>query len=312
VRIGIVDLDTSHPQNWIPIERELGHEVAGVWDGGSVHPPEYARDFARKLEIPRVYDSLEQMAADVDCAVIHGCDWDTHVDKARPFVRAGKSVLLDKPLAGNLRDLRQVVQWVRDGARITGGSSLRFCAEVRKWLAESVEKRGAPHTVFCGCGVDEFNYGIHAYALLAGILGAGARSVRNLGQGAQRRIEVRWPDGRLGLLAVGAVAQWLPFHATIVTERSVAQFQPEAGSLYRALLEVALPYLAGQSRKPPAPVEELIEPELWALAARRSWTSGDCEVLLAELREEDGGYDGKAFAEVYRRQRYPAPAGPAR
>ena len=40
MKIGIVDLDTSHPQAWIPIEREMGHEVIGVWDGGSVHPKE--------------------------------------------------------------------------------------------------------------------------------------------------------------------------------------------------------------------------------------------------------------------------------
>ena len=38
MRIGIVDVDTSHPQNWIPIERELGHEVVGLWDAGAVHP----------------------------------------------------------------------------------------------------------------------------------------------------------------------------------------------------------------------------------------------------------------------------------
>jgi hypothetical protein len=46
LRIDIVDLDTSHPQNWIPLERELGHEVVGVWDGGTVHPPEYVTQFA--------------------------------------------------------------------------------------------------------------------------------------------------------------------------------------------------------------------------------------------------------------------------
>ena len=40
MRIGIVDLDTSHPQNWIPLERELGHDVVGIWDGGAVHPRE--------------------------------------------------------------------------------------------------------------------------------------------------------------------------------------------------------------------------------------------------------------------------------
>src|ERR1041385_4449272 len=104
MKIGVVDLDTSHPQNWIPIERELGHEVVGVWDGGAVHPSEYVDKFCADKEIPRRYDTLEAMAGDVDLAIVHACNWDTHVEKARPFVEAGKAVLIDKPLAGNMRD----------------------------------------------------------------------------------------------------------------------------------------------------------------------------------------------------------------
>ena len=49
MRIAVIDVDTSHPQNWIPIERSLGHEVVGVWDGGSVHPPEYVARFAGEV-----------------------------------------------------------------------------------------------------------------------------------------------------------------------------------------------------------------------------------------------------------------------
>ena len=134
MKIGLVDLDTSHPAAWVPLERELGHEVVGVWDGGAVHPPGYPVRFAGEHGIPHVYGSLAEMARDVDCAVLHGCDWDTHLEKARPLVEAGKSVLVDKPLAGRLADLEQLRTWARAGARITGGSSLRFCAETREWL----------------------------------------------------------------------------------------------------------------------------------------------------------------------------------
>jgi hypothetical protein len=94
------------------------------------------------------------------------------VEKARPFVEAGKAVLVDKPLAGNMRDLNQLCSGAREGARITGGSSLRFCVETRDWLAQPEEERGVPHTALCGCAVDEFNYGIHAYSMLSGITGA--------------------------------------------------------------------------------------------------------------------------------------------
>jgi hypothetical protein len=74
------------------------------------------------------------------------------------------------------------------------------------------------------------------------------------------------------------------------------------------------------------PPDELVEPELWALAARKSWMEGDREVALDELSEAgstgstsspqassgqasslqaDGGYDGAAFAAEYRKQKYP-------
>lgn len=305
MQIGIVDLDTSHPQNWIPILRQLGHEVIGVWDGGSVHPPAYVQKFAAEYEIPQVYPTLTALAADADCAIIHGCDWDTHLAKAQPFVEAGKAVLLDKPVAGNLGDLQQLRQWVADGVRISGGSSLRFAVETQQWLAQPLDERGTPHTVFCGCAVDEFNYGIHAYAMLSGILGGGIRSVRHLGTGVQRRLLVQWHDGRSGILVIGATAKWMPFYATVVTERTVTYLQADNNKLYRALLEATLPYLAGGTATPPLTVDEWLEPELCALAARQSWLNGDQEVALTDLALDDAGYDGKTFAEGYRKAKYP-------
>jgi hypothetical protein len=304
MKIGIVDLDTSHPQNWIPIERELGHEVVGIWDGGAVHPAEYVAKFRAEREIPRLYRSLEEMARDVDGAILHSCDWDTHIGKARPFVEAGKSVLIDKPLAGNVRDLQQILLWAKEGARIVGGSSLRCCVEARDWLARPVEERGVPHTALCGCGTDEFNYGIHAYSLLSAAMGPGIRSVRHLRSGPQRRIQVNWNDDRAAFLSVGE-ANYLPFYVTLVTPKGVTHLVPEAKNLYRALLEATLPYLAGETEAPPLPAEILIEPELCALAARKSWRNDDQEVLLSDLSEADGGYDGATFAAGYRRMRYP-------
>ncbi|MBN2307401.1 MAG: Gfo/Idh/MocA family oxidoreductase [Candidatus Hydrogenedentes bacterium] len=304
MRIGVVDVDTSHPENWIPIERELGHDVVGVWDGGSVHPTGYAAEFAQKLEIPRVFDSIEQMVPEVDCAIIHGCDWDTHVEKARPFVEAGKAVLVDKPIAGNARDLAQFVEWAGQGARIAGGSSLRFCYEIQAFFNTPVEERGTPHAILCGCAVDEFNYGIHAYSMLSGLMGPGMASVRHLGDNVQQHFQVKWADGRSGFLNVGAAAKWLPFYATVATEQAVHHI-PGCQDLYRALLEAVLPYLAGEADAP-LPMEQLLEPEWCALAARISRQEGGREVTLAEAKEADGGYDGAEFAEGYRKAKYPS------
>ena len=308
MRIGIVDLDTSHPQNWIPIERELGHEVVGVFDAGDVHPAGYAEKFAAEHGIPRVYASVAEMVPEVDCAIIHSCNWDTHVEKARPFVEAGKSVLIDKPVAGCKRDLDTIRDWMLDGARIAGGSSLRYCYETQEWLARPVEERGTPHTVLCGCGVDEFNYGIHAYAHLAGLMPGRPLAVRSLSETTPRRIQITWPDLTEGYVIVGKVAGWIPFWATVVTERGVAQFVADAGKLYRALLEACLPYLAGETDEPPVGPEEFVAPERCAVAARASRNSRNALLLINEP-DEDDGYDGAAFAAEYRAMRYPGQGG---
>ena len=304
MRIGIVDVDTSHPQNWIPIERELGHEVVAIWDGGSVHPAGYAAEFAQQHSIPKVCEKLEDVIPEVDCVILHGCDWDTHIAKARPFVEAGKAVLVDKPIAGNLRDINQLRDWVSHGARITGGSSLRYCYESQEFLAKPIEERGTPDTVLAGCGVDEFNYGIHAYSLLTALMGSGPVSVRHIGLGVQRRIQVNWPGGRMGFIVVGKAEKWIPFYATILTEKGHAQFTVDSGKLYRAELEKTLPYLSGQTNDPAVPFDDLIQAELIALAARQSWLNGDREVALSEIDPADPGYDGPAFAIEYRAAKY--------
>jgi hypothetical protein len=310
MRIGVVDLDTSHPQNWIPILRRLGHEVAGVWDAGNVHPPDYVRKFVAEHQIPTIFPDLAAMVDAVDCAILHGCNWDTHVPLARRFVEAGKAVLIDKPLAGTLADLEQIRAWVTGGARIAGGSSLLYVYEVQEWLAQPVAERGAAHTVLCGCAVDEFNYGIHAYAMLTGLLQGGAASVRHLRRHVQDLIQVNWQDGRTGLLSIGPAANWMPFYATIITERAPHYIViSDARRLYSALLEAVLPYLAGETDTPPLPLETWLQPELCALAARYSWLHGGQEVALDRLPTladaADSSYDGAAFAQEYRRAKYP-------
>jgi len=299
VKIGHVDLDTSHPGNWVPIIRDLGYEVAGVYDGGAVWPEGYAWEFAAQHEIPKVYESLEEMAREVDVAIIHSCNWDLHVEQARPFVAERKAILIDKPMVGNLSGANQLREWAQEGIRITGGSSAYFAYEVQEFLSRPVEERGRPHTIFCGCGVDEFNYGIHAYSLMQGLMGPGVESVRYLGSSTQKQVEVVWRDKRRGVLTIGPNPAYLPFYATVVSDRGISHIQLDNSRLYRALLERALPYLAGEGEAP-APLEELLEVELTAIAARMSWMQHGARIFLSDLRADDPGYDGAAFAQSYR------------
>ena len=304
MKIGLVDLDTSHPASWIPILREYGHEIVGVVDHGNVHPQGYADKFASEHNIPAVFSDLATLADACDAAIVHSCNWDANIARAEPFVQHGKAVLIDKPLAGNRRDLDQLLAWSAQGARVTGGSALRFCQEIQAFLARDVSDRGSIETAFVACGVDEFNYGIHAYSMLLGLMGPGVESVRCLGSQRQRRVQVNWADGRAGFVVVGTMDQWLPYAATVITNRCIEQMTPKIDVLYRALLDATLPYLAGQTEAPPVAMAELLLPERCALAAMRSWCEGDRVVRLDEP-DAGLGYDGPAFAAAYQRQRYP-------
>ena len=305
-RIGLVDLCTSHPGSWVPILRDLGAEIASCWDSGDTRPEGFAKEFAEQQEIAHAAADPAEMIGKIDVAIVHSANWDKHVALASPFVEAGVSVLIDKPMVGSLRDADQLLDWGKMGKRVAGGSSLRFAQEVQDFLAEPVAERGTVHTAFVGCGVDEFNYGIHAYSTLSGLMGPGIRSVRYLGASAQKHIRVAWEDGRVGFLCIGkpgAKGAWLPFYVTAVTEKSVRQITVAAGGIYRSLLEAVLPYLAGEQAEPPMAMAAQLEPELAALAARQSWLRNGAEVFLTDLSLDDTGYDGTQFAVEYARAR---------
>lgn len=304
MKIGLVNLDTSHPLAWLSLVRALGHEVAAVYDDGCVHAAGYAGDFARRHGIPRVFSDLEKMAEAVDCAFLHGCNWDRHIRMAEPFVRAGRSVLIDKPLAGNLADLEQLRAWIDAGARVTGGSALRFAREITDWRARPVHLRGDVHTVFCGCGVDGFNYGIHAFTMACAILGPGACAVRYLGAGPQERFEISWNDRRRALVAVGGDSgEWLPFYATLVTDRTVVHLQPDPARLYQEFLARVLPWLARETDCSPCTTNALLEPELLALAGLQSRAASGATISPGDITASPV-FDGEAFAQLYRKAKY--------
>lgn len=298
LRIGLVDLDTSHPGSFVPLLRELGHEVTAVFDSGTIYPAGYAVDFAREHGIEAVCDTLEALVDRVDAVFIHSCDWELHVRHAETCVAAGVAVFVDKPMAGSVQDLRRMTDWAREGAILTGGSALRYCREVRAWRERAIPASDWVYGLV-GCAVDEFNYGIHAYTLLHGLLGPGIDSVRHLGERGQQQIELTWKDGRTGLISIGKTGGYLPFYATLVTQKQVEHWQVDNTLLYRALLEAVLPYLAGEAPAP-APFEELVEVELAALAARRSAELGGAAVRLEELPADYAGYGGAAFAQYYK------------
>src|SRR5690606_6986603 len=203
------------------------------------------------------------LVAAVDIGMLHSCDWDTRVEKAGPFLEAGKAVFIDKPLGGSILDLKVWRQWQARGARLAGGSANLYAAEIAAYRQRTSREAGTQaHTVLCGCGVDDFNYAIHAVSAAFAVLGFGWSRVRTSTDGPLSVSHVLWENGTRAVVNYGR-HPWLPTHLTLIAESGVEQFCLGIDDLYRATLRTVLPYLAGEA---PAPLtwDELIQPE-WAL-----------------------------------------------
>lgn len=306
-KIGLVGLCTSHPECWVPVMRDLTNEglvdieVVAAWDSGETRPEGFAKTFAKDFNIPYTPDTLEEMLPLVDGVIVHTTNWDKHLEQARIFVEAGKAVYLDKPVAGNLEEINQILDWIKQGKRVTGGSVLRFCREVIACRDEVAAMGETIYTGYSCIGVDDYNYGIHGYATLIAAMGPEVVSVQYVGSSNQKQILIKFSNGRVGILTVGKT-KWLPFNLTATTGSKVHQVAVDNMQLYRAMLEKVMPYFTGKTDEVPLEATSLVMPELTALAAKQSWLNNGAEVFITDIAKEIS-YDGGQFAREYRRAR---------
>lgn len=290
LRIGMIDLDTSHPPAFLPLVRELGHDVVAVCDRGTVHDEGFAAEFAERFGVESVAAPADMLGR-VDAVFVHSVDWDQHVATAGAFVEAGVPVLIDKPMVGSAEDLRTVRGWLREGAVITGGSALRWCLE-----AERARSAASVEFATVWCAGHPLDYGIHGHSLAVGLLGPGVAAVRHLGDGPWRA-ELRWRDGRTVQLVVAEPGHAVPFRALVLTADGASEVGPATDRLYASLLAGVLPVLSGQ--RPPEPPDDVLAAEAAALAALASAADGGRWVDVDDV-PPGTHYDGSAFAAGYR------------
>ena len=299
LKIGIADLDTSHPGRWVPILQEWDSvAVVACWDGGSVRPPGYAEQFAAEHNIPEVVPALADLIPLVDVVFVQSCNWDLHAERVRPFVEAGKGVYIDKPLAGNAADLLQLKEWAAQGADIIGGSSLRCCEEVKRIHAQT--QGSGLSTIFASGPNDFFNYGIHVIEMVQGVIGLDrstpAVAVTHLGSRDAVRLLVDYQDGLQAVLELQAAAGF----SLAVSAANGHWSATVQSDFYRALLQDVVAHFRGESPFP-ADIDMLCEAVMVLLAGRESMRRGRLTpVRIDELPADAPGFDGHAFTNDYR------------
>jgi predicted dehydrogenase len=154
-----------------------GARVTHIW----TDDPDDAPRVARASRIDHVVARPEEVIGEVDAVIIATDDGDDHVRRVRPFVEAGLPVFVDKPLATNLRDLRQFVRWQRQGAVLLSTSGMRYAPEMQLEGAQRQALGELRWITSFTCKTWE-RYGIHALEAVEPLLGPGFVSAQTQSQ----------------------------------------------------------------------------------------------------------------------------------
>lgn len=120
-----------------------------------------AEKIAKATFIPNIVDKPEDVIGQVDAVIIPTDKGWEHLERARPFIEAGIPIFIDKPLTDRADDLKQFVQWQREGKAILSTSAMRYAKEFvdgRNRLKEIGELRLITMTT----SKSWERYGIHA------------------------------------------------------------------------------------------------------------------------------------------------------
>ena len=217
LRIGLIGLDTSHVTAFTQLLNDPTHQnhiagarVVAAFKGGSrdiesswSRVDAYTKELTGKWGV-KLYDSIEEMCRHVDAVMLESVDGRPHLEQARPVLKAGKRLYIDKPMAGSLRDVVEIFNLAKAaGVPIFSASSLRYGKNTQAVRNGSIGPVTRAETS-SPCHLephhpDLFWYGVHGVESLFTLLGPGCETVRR-GATADGKIEVTgtWTGGRTG------------------------------------------------------------------------------------------------------------------
>ena len=301
LRIGLIGLDTSHV---IVFTRTFndpkspdhvpGGKVVAAFKGGSKDIENsasrvdgYTKDLQEKYGV-KLYDSIEELARNVDAIMIESVDGRPHLDQFRRTLAAKKPVFIDKPLAGSLTDAVEIVRLAHEHQiPLFSSSSLRYPPES---FAAKFAKIGDLTSVY-SIGPAEYEphhpdffwYGIHCVEALYTVLGPGCVSVQRTHSANTDVITGVWSDGRVGL-AQGNRKTFKGYGVTAVGTKGVATAGEKQN--YNGLTSEIMKFL--QTGITPVPAETTLELMAFMEAADESKRRGGAPVTIAEVLKKAG------------------------
>jgi hypothetical protein len=305
IKIGLVNIDISHPKYFSEyLNRSNRARYTAVFNDGFRGEDE-VEGFMKTAGIEKRCSTIKELAGCVDIGFIQGCNWDKHLAQAKYFVDAGKPVFIDKPIVGNLADCKKIENLAESGAVILGSSSVRYAAEITDFLSQPQSQRGEILNIFGTTGVDEFNYAIHIVEAIHQLSQSDAVCTKFVGRAKieDKMCETYFVTFKNGITATynSFVGLWQPFEIVIMTTKGTYNFRialEDIYQLYAQMLDRICDYME-TGKFSLASISQLTESVKIMLAGRISRETGSKEVNLADVPDNDPGYNGYVFEKEY-------------
>jgi hypothetical protein len=301
IKVGIIGLDTSHVVAFTQLlndPKNPGHvpgaKVVCAFKGGSPDVESSAsrvEGFTKTLQEKwgvEIVDSIEKLCTKVDCVLLESVDGRPHLEQVRPVFAAKKKVFIDKPLAGSLKDGREIARLSKEsGTPFFSASSIRFYESILKTkedpdLGKILGCESFGHFSTEPHHPDLFWYGVHAVEGLFTVMGTGCESVSRVEAGDTMVVVGKWKGGRIGTFR-GMKKGGKEYGVTVFGEKAERSSLAVKGKNGYANLVVEIVKFF-KTGTPPVSPEEMIEVLAFMEAADVSKAKGGAEVRLDELK----------------------------
>ena len=294
ITLGMIGLDTSHviafTKQINDPEHPTGCKVTAAYPGGSPDVKASAdrvAGFTRRMREElgvEIVDSIADLLPRVDGVLLMSVDGRTHLAQARPVIKAGKPLFIDKPFAASLAEGMEIFRLAKEaGVPCWSASSLRFCTGVAGLRHDEKVGDVLGVAAYSPCHLephhpDLYWYGIHGVEILFTLMGRGCETVQRTHTPDGDLATGVWRDGRIGTFR-GLRKGALDYGALVFGSRGIARTGPFTG--YHALVDEIVTFF--KTGTAPVSPEETLEILAFMTAADRSKERGGAPVALDEL-----------------------------
>jgi hypothetical protein len=290
--VGIIGLDTSHSVAFtktlnaaVPNTDYRGYQVVAAYPFGSKDIESSTKRIAgyteevKKLNVT-IVDSIEALLTKVDVILLETNDGRPHLEQALQVMKAGKTLFIDKPVAGSLSDVVKIYDAAKQyNVPVFSASSLRYIKGVE----------GLDKTTVMGADTfspatlekthpDLFWYGIHGVETLFTVMGRGCKSVTRTTTPNTDIVVGIWEDGRVGTFR-GTRTGAHGYGGTVFTQKGSVILGPYNG--YDPLLKEIIKFF--DTRIAPVTSEETLEIYAFMEAADESKRQNGKTVNLVDV-----------------------------